>query len=161
MPKIERIISLEVTVHCCRVDNGSIGYTSEPNRMNYGETSEAFEESLVIWRDRMLEFIEADLEETVDKELCQKVGGKSLRYCGQYTIMEKIRVEESEVVEAVPEVKVLPEVEVKVPEVKISEIEKQAALGRIKRIEQQLFGTPLEAAGREEIGRIKKKYGIE
>lgn len=183
MPKIERTINLEATVHCCRVDDGSIGYTSEPSRMNYGETADEFSESLTVWRDRMLDFIEADLEETVDKELCQKVGGKSLRYCGQYTKMKNIRVDETEIAEAVPEEEVKEEVKVTeeekveaekkvvekeivkaekkeiVPEVKISEIEKQAALGRIRRIEERL--AVLQATGRAEIERIKKKYGLE
>lgn len=163
---IERTISLEVKVHCCRVDDGSIAYTSEPNRMNYGETADEFEESLVVWRDRMLDFIEADLEETVDKELCQKIGGKSLKYCGQYTEMTNIRVEESEIVEVVavpvveipvPEVKI-PEVE-KVAGVKVSKAEKEAAKARIKRLET-LFGTDLEPRAREEIERIERLYGI-
>jgi hypothetical protein len=149
---MQRTIYMEVVVHCCRVDDGSIAYTSEPNRMTYGEKSDSFEESLVIWRDRMLEFVEADLEETVDKELCQKVGGKSLKYCGQHTTTEKIKVEETEV-EVVEKVEVVEEVE-KI----ITEAEKAAARGRIKRIEQQLFGTPLEAVGRMEIERIKKIY---
>lgn len=141
MAKKERILTCEVKVHCCRVDTGEIAYTSEPNRMTYGETADEFSESLVLWRDKILEFIEADLEETVDVELCQKIGGKSLIYCGQYTQITNIKVEETE-------------------EVKISELEKQSALDRIKRLEA-LYGTDLEPRAREEVERIKRIYKLE
>lgn len=155
MTKIERKIFLEATVNCCRIDDGDIAYTSEPNRMNYGETADSFEASLVMWRDQMLDFIAADLEETVDKELCYKIGPGSLTYCGQHTIMENISVEENILEEEVPGGVVV------IPPVKYSEYELAPIRKRIKRIEEQMYGTSLEAKGRKAVATLKEQYGLE
>lgn len=145
MVKVKRSISLDVVVYCCKPEEG-IKYTSESNRLTYEGESSEFKESLVLWRDRMLDFIDSDLEETVDTELCKKISA-SLIYCRRDISNVEVEERTVEIIEKIPPVVELPKREkelIELLETRIKEAET---------VDEKL-------ALQEEIDKIKKRYGV-